>query len=165
MDRSSVEILSKRYAWVANILQSQAYEQQYDKRGKPLKQFIPCQKGLVFTAYMWEKCEVTMIVIPNAAITQCECHHNLSEIDLWILYSQSEKEYPNSLPAGQGRQKKENKMNTDEMLEQLGSAATEEMVHQTYDGKSMAFILADLDEMFPGENNRELAEEIFRFCN
>ena len=56
-------------------------------------------------------------------------------------------------------------MNTSEMLEQLGSAATEEMVHAEYDSKSLAEILTSINEMFPQETDNEaFAEAVYEFC-
>jgi hypothetical protein len=57
-------------------------------------------------------------------------------------------------------------MNTGQMLEQLGPEATEEMVHAEYDGKSLAEIVASINEMFPQETDNEiLAEAVYEFCN
>ena len=73
-----------RYEYVAHWLQAEAYRQQMEGRTKPLKQFHPCAKGLLFTAAMAKRpIPVTTIVIPEAAITPCNCHNSLPEQALW----------------------------------------------------------------------------------
>lgn len=75
-----------RYQDIAHVLEAQAYQQQMKGRKKPLKQFIPCNKALVFTKACGNRpIPVTSIVVRAAAITLCDCHHSLSEQDLWDL--------------------------------------------------------------------------------
>lgn len=52
-------------------------------------------------------------------------------------------------------------MNTDEMLEHLGPLATEALVHKQFDGHSQSQILAQLNALFPDDDNDDLAEKIF----
>lgn len=52
-----------------------------------------------------------------------------------------------------------------EILDYLGSEATVEMLHQEYDGKSVDEILADLNSMFPSDDNADLAQKIYDYCD
>lgn len=95
MEQHSVGILYKRYEWISNHLEREAYQKQMQGRSKPLARFIPCNKALVFTSAMGiAEGVITGIVIPDAARTICACHNALSEKDLWALYDQATKEFP-----------------------------------------------------------------------
>lgn len=52
-----------------------------------------------------------------------------------------------------------------DILDYLGSEATEELLHKYYDGKTQDEILADLNEMFPQDENEDLAERIYEYLN
>jgi len=52
-----------------------------------------------------------------------------------------------------------------EILDYLGSEVTVEMLHQEYDGKSVDEILADLNSMFPSDDNADLAQKIYDYCD
>lgn len=57
----------RRYEAVAYWLEREAYRQQMEGRTKPLKQFYPCSKALVFTAAMAARpVPVTSVVVQNA---------------------------------------------------------------------------------------------------
>lgn len=47
-----------------------------------------------------------------------------------------------------------------DILDYLGSEFTEEMLHEEFDGKSLAEITATLNEWFPTEDNDRLANAI-----
>ena len=82
-----------RYEYVAHWLQSEAYRKQMEGRTKPLKQFHPCAKGLVFTAAMAKRpIPVTSLVIPEAALTICQCHRGLTEQDLYDKFFELDPE-------------------------------------------------------------------------
>jgi hypothetical protein len=76
-----------RYNRLANTLNKEAYRLQVEKhRGRPLAQFNPCQKALVFTAALSKNpIPVTGQVIPVAAQTICPCHQGLSTNDLYTM--------------------------------------------------------------------------------
>ena len=54
-------------------------------------------------------------------------------------------------------------MNITQILEYLGTQATEEMVSDYFGGKSLAEVLAELDDIWPHDDNRELAEAIVSY--
>lgn len=59
-----------------------------------------------------------------------------------------------------------NEMTFDQVLEQLGSEATEENFHAAFDGKSIDEIRAELEEMFPGDKgNANFAREIYDYAD
>ena len=67
----------------ASRLQREAYEIQIGGRSKPLKQFNPCAKGLVYTAEIGNgNTRQQILVTQEATITFCNCHKNLTERDL-----------------------------------------------------------------------------------
>ena len=78
-------LLNRRYAFIADVLQKEAYRQQMIGRTKPLKQFDPCAKGLVFTAAI-SSGMVSAQAIQKAAYTLCSCHPDLTEDNLWGIY-------------------------------------------------------------------------------
>ena len=51
-------------------------------------------------------------------------------------------------------------MNRSEIVEHVG-ANNWKMIEQTWSGAAPSAILAELDEMFPTEENKELAEAIY----
>lgn len=76
-----------RYDRMAYILNRDAYILQMKNRTKPLKQFYPCPRGVIFTAAMGERpIPVTMLVIPKAALQICDCHPGMGEKELWDLW-------------------------------------------------------------------------------
>ena len=78
--------MTTRYQMCQNAaerLQREAYAHQMKKRKTALKQFNPCQKGLVYTREMGEgNPRPQTLVTQEAAITYCACHNGLSENDL-----------------------------------------------------------------------------------
>ena len=53
-----------------------------------------------------------------------------------------------------------------DVLDYLGSEFTEEMLHQEFDGKSSAEILAVINEWFPSEeNNEKFADLIYEYVD
>jgi hypothetical protein len=82
--------LHERYMWVANELNKLAYAMQVKGRATPLKQFMPCDKALLFTEAITRK-RVAGEVIPVAAITPCNCHPGLSPDDLWKMFDDAGK--------------------------------------------------------------------------
>ena len=80
--------LYQRYSWVSNELNKKAYADQMKGRTSPLKQFMPCDKALVFTDAITRK-KVTQQVMPLAALTNCPCHRGMGESELWKLFDQS----------------------------------------------------------------------------
>ena len=52
-----------------------------------------------------------------------------------------------------------------DILDFLGSDATEEMVHQEFDGKTETEVLAILNEMFPSDDNQTLAHDIYEYIS
>lgn len=57
-------------------------------------------------------------------------------------------------------------MTFDEVLDHLGSEATEENFHQAFDGKSVEEITDELNEMFPGDRgNEKFALEIYDYAD
>lgn len=76
-----------RYSKMAWLLNHDAYLLQMKGRIRPLKEFHPCPKGIVFTAAMSETpVPVTTIVIPRAALQICNCHPHVGEKELWDLW-------------------------------------------------------------------------------
>lgn len=50
-----------------------------------------------------------------------------------------------------------------EILEFFGTEATEEMVRDEYKGKSQEEILESLNQMWPKDENEELAEKVYEW--
>jgi len=95
MNESSVDTLYRRYEWISHRLETEAYKLQMKGRNKPLKQFIPCKKALVFTSAMASSAGIVAgVVIPAASSAICACHPGLSEADLWNLYYQAVQAIP-----------------------------------------------------------------------
>lgn len=102
MDARSVKVLYARYEWIATKLEREAYQKQIAGKNK-LRQFIPCDKALVFTKAMGVSGgQVSTVTIQRAALTICTCHPGLGEAELWKLFDVATKEIPNSdtPPAG-----------------------------------------------------------------
>jgi len=79
----------ERYEKIAFKLNHDTYLEQIKKQNKALKQFLPCEKALVFTSAMGRRpIPVTMQVIPLAAQTNCGCHMRLDEKALFDLFYQ-----------------------------------------------------------------------------
>ena len=51
-------------------------------------------------------------------------------------------------------------MNMTQICEQLGDAATPELVSEYFGGKNIAEVLDELDELYPNDDNYDLAESI-----
>lgn len=67
----------------ASRLQREAYAHQTKGRKTPPRHFDPCPKGLVYTAELGRGCtRPQSLVTHEAALTPCECHAALTEIDL-----------------------------------------------------------------------------------
>ena len=56
-------------------------------------------------------------------------------------------------------------MDTDEMLARLGNEATEELVHENFDGQSRDEIAAEINTMFPYDDNDELIDKVYKFTH
>jgi hypothetical protein len=84
------DLLYKRYQYMSNELNKAAYGQQTKNRKTKLKQFVPCNKALLFTRAMGEtKIPVSSLVIHDASLEVCNCHNGMGEKELWELYYQS----------------------------------------------------------------------------
>jgi hypothetical protein len=84
------DLLYKRYQFMSNELNKTAYGQQTKNRKTKLKQFIPCNKALLFTRAMGiTPIPVSSLVIHNASLEPCNCHNSMGEKELWDLYYQS----------------------------------------------------------------------------
>lgn len=95
MEQNSVRTLYRRYEWVAERLQREAYRLQMKNRTTPLRRFIPCDKALVFTRAMGDRDGVpSSVVIADAAVTICPCHQGAGEKELWALFDAATKEIP-----------------------------------------------------------------------
>ena len=96
MDAQSIRVLNNRYEWIAMRLEREAYKKQIGGKNK-LRQFIPCNKALVFTEAMGVSGgQVSTVTIQRAALTICTCHPGLGEAELWKLFDVATKEIPNS---------------------------------------------------------------------
>ena len=85
-----MNILAQRYSWMANELNKKAYQDQIKGRRSPLKQFYPCPKALQFTAALNVRpLPPTSVLLHAAALTVCECHPGVGEIDFEALYNQA----------------------------------------------------------------------------
>ena len=91
-----MKILAQRYEYISRHLNLDAYRQQMQGRNKPLKQFLPCSKALVFTGAIGKKEMVSSVVIQLADRTKCTCHSELTATDLYALYSEAIKEGENN---------------------------------------------------------------------
>jgi hypothetical protein len=100
MDERNIQVLYQRYEWISYRLEREAYSKQMKGRSGQLKQFIPCQKALVFTTAMGiPGGQVSSVTIKRAALTICTCHPGLGESDLWSMFDQATKEIPYCLEA------------------------------------------------------------------
>lgn len=67
----------------ASRLQREAHAQQVKGHSKPLRHFVPCAKGLVYTAECaLDNVRPQSLVTHDAALELCNCHNHLSESDL-----------------------------------------------------------------------------------
>jgi excisionase family DNA binding protein len=69
---------------------------------------------------------------------------------------------PPALKRGRPFKKEVTEMTTDKMLDLVGGTVDE--VHSAFDGKTSAKIEAELNVMFPGDDNSDLADAIYKFC-
>jgi hypothetical protein len=78
--------MTDRYQMCQNAaakLQQEAFAVQIKGRTKPLKRFIPCAKGVVYTAECTKgNTRPQSLVTHDAALEICSCHRSLSENDL-----------------------------------------------------------------------------------
>jgi hypothetical protein len=88
MDSKNRSILYDRYEKVSMALNGDAYEMQMKGRnGRPLIQFIPCSKAIIFTAALADiDHHPALFVLADANKTMCSCHPDMTPGDLSDLY-------------------------------------------------------------------------------
>ena len=77
---------------VAEWLQQEAYRQQIKGRTKPLKQFMPCERGVAITKHLRDEKIVTTVALQAASEAWCHCHKHLTLDELINIMFELEDE-------------------------------------------------------------------------